>query len=101
MNIAFVVTWTSLTQNESHQCHCSLFSIERRFPTAKGASRTRRCELALREFNLRVSRSSRKVTKISRAFARLSMTGSGEDRTSSGEVEADKLAGLAHALLSE
>jgi hypothetical protein len=39
--------------------------------------------------------------KISRAFATLAMTGSGEIGTSSGEVEADKLAGPAHALLSE
>jgi hypothetical protein len=39
--------------------------------------------------------------KISPAFATLSMTGSERDRTSSGDVEADKLADPAHAPLSE
>jgi len=39
---------------------------------------TRRCELALRQFNLRVSRSSRNVMKITHAFATLAVTGSGE-----------------------
>jgi len=39
--------------------------------------------------------------KIRRAFATLAVTGGARDRTSSGEVEADKLAGPAHALLSE
>ena len=45
---------------------------------ARIASRTRRYEKALRQFNLRVRRSSRKVMKISRAFATLAMTGSRE-----------------------
>jgi hypothetical protein len=39
--------------------------------------------------------------KISCGFATLAITGKQGDRTSSGEVEADKLAGPAHALLSK
>jgi len=39
--------------------------------------------------------------KISHAFATLANDRERRDRTSSGEVEADKLAGPAHALLSE
>jgi hypothetical protein len=45
---------------------------------ASGAQRTRRCGLALRSAHLRVRRRSRKVMKISSAFATLAMTGSGE-----------------------
>ena len=55
----------------------------------------------LREFNLRFGGSSRNVMKISASPATLALTGSERDRTSSGEVEADKLADPAHASLSE
>jgi hypothetical protein len=39
--------------------------------------------------------------KINRAFVTLADDRERRDRTSSGEVEADKLAGPAHALLNE
>jgi len=54
------------------------FQLNANFQAGKNSLRTRRYEKALRQFNLRVRRSSRKVMKISRAFATLAMTGSRE-----------------------
>ena len=65
------------------------------------SSRTRNLNSRLLEFNLRFGGSSRNVMKISASPATLALTGSERDRTSSGEVEADKLADPAHASLSE
>ena len=68
---------------------------------ARGAWRTPRYELAFARVQPAFRGSSRNVMKISASPATLALTGSERDRTSSGEVEADKLADPAHASLSE
>jgi hypothetical protein len=68
---------------------------------ARGVRLTRRCELALREFQpARQSELAKRYENHS-CLATLAMTGGGEIERPSGEVEADKLAGPAHALFSE
>src|SRR5262249_35999276 len=89
-------------RNEHHRRDASLFSIAVQFPKlASGACRTRRCERALC-----LVQPARQVelAKGHENQSRLCHTRHDRergDRTSSGEVEADKLAGPAHALLSE
>src|SRR2546427_10620372 len=95
------ILWNSLTQNEGHRRRCSLFSIERQFPKlARRASRRRR-------LNSRSPVESASSSKLAKDHENQSCPchtsphRERRDRTSSGEVEADKLAGPAHASLSE
>src|SRR5256885_14325499 len=91
----------SLTQNEDHMRRCSLFTVELRIPKlARGASRRRR-------LNSRSPVESASSSKLAKDHENQSCPchtsphRERRDRTSSGEVEADKLAGPAHASLSE